>query len=403
MDDNKNQNKYQDILNQYADQINSDPKKTNDQPKNEEQKSLKDINSLQLEAPDPVLEISSNNPSDKPEPQPEPIADLKEEIPQTPILEPTPDINEVKSQVDEILNYQTRSDNPDESVAPIETENNSSNIPKILFFVSLFIFIGIISTLVYFLTSGSKSTDTTKPIPTVSPTSTEVACSINGLSLGIGESFKAADGCNTCSCTAPDVIACTEMACEATPTAKVSSATKSATVSPTKSATTSSIPKDWKTYTDKELGFSFNYPKNITLTKKSSNGTFSLAINTQVSLAGGVNMITGITVNRGGSSLDFGGYTKNGNQITYFYNKDKSTVCDSKLIKKIYNNPNGLEIVLLEGTISEELAGPCETSSGEIKALINIKNKTYPGLTFINNSLITESDLMKILDTLKFN
>jgi len=246
-DDKKNnsdQNKYQDILNQYADQINPEPTKIDNQPKNEEQKSLKDINSLQLEAPDPILEIpSASEPQPEPEiitqspiiPEPEikvtsePVVDLKEDI--------SPDINEVKSQVDEILNYQTRSDSPDESVAPIE--NSLSNLPKILFFISLFIFIGIISALVYFLTSNSKSTDTSDSTSTITPTVSEAACTINGLSLGIGESFKAADGCNTCSCTAPDVIACTEMACEATPTAKVSPATKSATLTPTKSATKS--------------------------------------------------------------------------------------------------------------------------------------------------------------------
>ena len=36
MDDNKQQNQYQDILNQYADQTSQKPIKTDDQPKTEE-------------------------------------------------------------------------------------------------------------------------------------------------------------------------------------------------------------------------------------------------------------------------------------------------------------------------------------------------------------------------------
>lgn len=266
----QDQNKYQDILDQYSKQLNSSTNETSsDDLKVEDPKSIKDINSLQIEAPEPVLGLPETDQEDQaiepqpepeiitqspiipkpeidvtPEPQQKPLADMKEEIPQIPTSEPAPDINEVKSQVDEILNYQTRSDSPDESVTPIE--NNSSNLPKILFFVSLFIFIGIIGALAYFLTSNSKSTDTSDSTPTITPTVSKAACTINGFSLGIGESFKAADGCNTCSCTAPNVIACTEMACDITPTTP---ATKSATLTPTKSATVSSTKTSTKSAT----------------------------------------------------------------------------------------------------------------------------------------------------------
>lgn len=266
----QDQNKYQNILDQYSKQLNSSTNETNsDDLKDEDPKSLKDINSLQIEAPEPVLGLPETDQEDQaietlpesetvtqspiiPEPeievipqsQPEPVVDLKEEIPQISTSELAPDINEVKSQVDEILNYQTRTDNSDESIVPIE--NNSSNLPKILFFVSLSIFILIIGALAYFLTSGSKPTGKSDSIPTVTPTASEAACTLNGLSLGIGQSFKSADGCNTCSCTAPNVIACTEMACEITPTI---SATKSATITPTKSATVSSTKTSTKSAT----------------------------------------------------------------------------------------------------------------------------------------------------------
>ena len=63
-------------------------------------------------------------------------------------------------------------------------------------------------------------------VPTDVP---EVACELNGVEYKLGESFPSADGCNTCVCQSPDVIACTERACNTTSTLN----TQSTTVAPT--------------------------------------------------------------------------------------------------------------------------------------------------------------------------
>jgi len=408
MDNSNNQNQpnenndYQGVLDQAAASVKPEPEPELEKEKNADpQAFIKEVNSPQLESP--IHPSLSANLEEEPIVTPP----VTPEIPTpstptpTPVSTPAPPIQqeetrtpeEIKEEVNKILADDIPSSNSD-VVPPVKS---GLNFFKIFFIFSLLAFLAIGGILIYSLffapssqTASNKST--VNPTPTVS---SGVFCDLNNKRYFQGESFPSADGCNTCTCESQDIIACTEKACLAT---------KSATLTPTKSATSSSIPKDWKVYEDKEIGFSFSYPKNITLTKKISNGVFFLAINAQINLAGGVNMVTGITTDRGGGSLDFGGYTKNGNQITYFSNKNISTICDSKLIKKIYNNPNGLEIVLLEGTLDNEgMTGSCETSSGNIKALVNTKNKTYPGLVFISNSIVKESDLLKILDTLKFN
>jgi len=47
--------------------------------------------------------------------------------------------------------------------------------------------------------------------------SQEYACAFDGQRYEVGESFQATDGCNTCFCGEDGQIACTEIACEATP------------------------------------------------------------------------------------------------------------------------------------------------------------------------------------------
>ena len=240
----KNNDDYQKIIDDYAATIKSENTTKPEEPQEskldtEENLSLKDINSLQLEAPDPVLglpETPVETPVETLNPIEEDFQPIRED--NLPPLPTSPNIDEVKDQVNEILNYPTRSDDTNESLPP--EIKSSSNIPKILFFISLSVFILIIGALVYFLTSGSKSTDKSDSTITITPTVSVVACTLNGMSFGIGQSFKSADGCNTCSCTAPDVIACTEMACEITPTnTATKSAVKTTTITPTKSATKS--------------------------------------------------------------------------------------------------------------------------------------------------------------------
>ena len=77
-------------------------------------------------------------------------------------------------------------------------------------------------------------------VPTPHPTPFLTTCQLNDKNYAVGESFKSADGCNTCSCTADFQIACTEMACITSTPAPSIKAT------PTKTATVSAIPQGWK-------------------------------------------------------------------------------------------------------------------------------------------------------------
>jgi len=101
---------------------------------------------------------------------------------------------------------------------------SSSKFAKTFFFISLFIFLGVIGVIAYNLIKDQSSstipTGTDKIVvdedsnqPSVSPQN----CVINDQTYSINQSFAAADGCNTCTCQADGTIACTELACELTP------------------------------------------------------------------------------------------------------------------------------------------------------------------------------------------
>lgn len=122
---------------------------------------------------------------------------------------------------------------------------------KYLFIFSLIVFLGVSGTLAYsfyqkylVINSTETTTPTSVPAPSVTPLPT-ATCQLNDQSYKVGQSFAAADGCNTCTCSPDLIISCTELDC--------SSVTPSA-------ATQSSIPADWKTYENKNLGFSLQYP-----------------------------------------------------------------------------------------------------------------------------------------------
>ena len=96
---------------------------------------------------------------------------------------------------------------------------------KYLFFVSLFLFLGVASVIAYtLLTSKTNSSGNASPTPSVAqvvPTVVEKFCDVNDKKIKMGESFPAADGCNTCSCGPDLTIVCTLMACESTQSTKV--------------------------------------------------------------------------------------------------------------------------------------------------------------------------------------
>ena len=117
-----------------------------------------------------------------------------------------------------------------------------NNIFKIFFIVALIIFVLVATALVfvYFKSQQTaKSVTTTKAAVTSVPSGT---CSLNDKTYNVGESFAAADGCNTCTCGAQNIINCTENKCLASQPA-TGSAVTATPVSTASASTTSAVKK----------------------------------------------------------------------------------------------------------------------------------------------------------------
>jgi hypothetical protein len=118
----------------------------------------------------------------------------------------------------------------------ISTPKKSGGFFKFLFFVSLLIFLGVFGTIAYnvFFANSSNNQNTLPPENSENTPTPPTAgvCELNDQKYAVGDSFAAADGCNTCSCGPDLTIICTEKACDATPSTKVT---------PTKTATTSAV------------------------------------------------------------------------------------------------------------------------------------------------------------------
>jgi len=304
----------QDVLNQYASLIKPDTDNdtvdgtisADNSAEDQTDLALKQFNSTPIDTPNPVSLGDSLDPSEslleelketkpvkeepsvlpdekskaeseskpeaKPEPkieaemesdyQPEPIITTESEPPKTSLEDP----QEIKQKIEEVLSYTSTSNNP-VTDNPNQTKPPVSKFVKFLFSLSLIIFIIIVAGLGFLFLNpdyfSKQKTDllpTPTPVPTI--TKSNVSCELNGFVYTQGQTFTAADGCNTCTCESADNIVCTEKDCDIQ--SSTSSATKSATITPAKS-TTSSIPKDWKTYTDSTYKFSISYPPEWTL------------------------------------------------------------------------------------------------------------------------------------------
>ncbi|MFZ2153546.1 MAG: hypothetical protein WAV41_05875 [Microgenomates group bacterium] len=136
------------------------------------------------------------------------------------------------------------------------------NFFKYFFYLSLAIFLVVFSMVVYSFVKTPNSTivDNPQSVPTIpaEPTAVVSYCQTNDKNIPVGESFPAADGCNTCSCTSDLTIVCTQKACEATPTVK---STPTSKITPKLSPTAVSL----KTYTNSVYLYSFEYPATWTL------------------------------------------------------------------------------------------------------------------------------------------
>jgi len=209
----------------------------------EVKESLNEFNSTPIDTPTPtslsdnlepskslIDESSSvieNEPEFKPEPELEPIIQTETNSLTTP--QEDPEI--IKQKIEEVLSYTTASN----IVNSTSDKPKTSGFLKTLFFLSLFIFIGVVGVLGYFITNPVSKTNSdpkTTINPTTVPTQTGVTCELNGFIYTQGQSFPSADGCNTCTCVSVDNVTCTEKACADNtkiPTTTIIPATQSAT------------------------------------------------------------------------------------------------------------------------------------------------------------------------------
>lgn len=119
-----------------------------------------------------------------------------------------------------------------------------NNIFKIIFIFTFIIFItvSIIFAIVFIKNQKVTKSDSTSDIsPTTTPSS-EI-CLLNDKKYFIGETFAAADGCNTCTCREGDNITCTNNKCLSTTPATKSATTVTPTQGRTTTSTSSSIKK----------------------------------------------------------------------------------------------------------------------------------------------------------------
>lgn len=171
---------------------------------------------------------------------------------ETPILEevvsqPEPNIETQpvaeSNEYQQILNQYAASQdkNPITEAPPEPPRQNTPNydIPivpkqnsffKILFIISLSIFVLVVVALAFVYFKSQKKSPAIDDQPSITETTptpvSTVTCSLNDKTYSLNESFPSTDGCNTCNCVESGDIVCTEKACAPTPTTV---ATKSAT------------------------------------------------------------------------------------------------------------------------------------------------------------------------------
>ena len=217
MSDTSSEPNYQDILNKYAAELSQNP------PQPEVQPEPTPENLASLPQPEPqaqLIESQPEPPQPQVEPQLEPIAPPPPAPPAPPVVPPSDDL-----------------------YTPLTSEpatDKGNGFFKVLFFLSLFLFIGVAAAVVYSFINSQKPLSNNQNTPSTgsSPTISASTCKINEQEYSVGESFAATDGCNTCTCYPDLTVSCTEKACDTSP---------SATIAPSKTSTNSSTNTKSKT------------------------------------------------------------------------------------------------------------------------------------------------------------
>ena len=164
----------------------------------------------------------------KDEESPPPV-DKTDDLPSTP---PSPE-SEFPQDIQEDLSDLAISNLSNDQDPKPEMEKSGPNIAKIFFIFSVIVFISVLGAIAYNIFKDQSSVPIqSEPVSSpqdTTPVETEF-CFLNDKNYAVGETFSAADGCNTCSCSETKEIVCTEMACDLTPADSSSSSPLNDTV-----------------------------------------------------------------------------------------------------------------------------------------------------------------------------
>lgn len=214
---------YQDILNQYSKELQGD--------------TSKDSSQDPTATPEPEVVATAQTPIETPAPTPpmetEPVTPLPPVSPSASPVPPTPVVPTSLPPVPPMVGASSMSP---PSPSPQSTSQPKS-IFKYFFFLSLLVFLGVFGTIVYTVISTSANPtritmETPSPTPSLADENGEDTgkyCEANDKKIPQGDSFTAADGCNTCTCGDDLTISCTEKDCSATPSASTSTPSSSPT------------------------------------------------------------------------------------------------------------------------------------------------------------------------------
>lgn len=189
----------------------------------------------------------------------------------------------------------------------------------------------------------------------------------------------------------------------------------------------------WTLYKNPSHGFSLKYPSMLHLDVQEYPGGSGLQFCLEFKKGATTDLLIPAVFAGGGSCIfadlgvgavskyyeagreagfsDFKGYYTNGSSIIYKFGLfgEGGVEIPQKQINKIFNNPQGVEIVLIDGKNSEPSADnpgfpiPGLPQEGQLGAIINTNNATFPGISLTytkSSSLVTEKEFNQILSTI---
>lgn len=191
--------------------------------------------------------------------------------------------------------------------------------------------------------------------------------------------------------------------------------------------------KNWATFESEKYGFGFKYPNTLQVEEKTHAGEkgyaycldFKKAISVKIpwiseahaSVAGcqfedfGMGGISiDFEAGRSGGFTDTRGYRKGQGRVFFKFAGEqfgKEYEIPQELVKRIYTNPNQVEVVIVEGKTHGDSPFPVMGTPGDgwLGALINTKHPTLTGLAIAyskTTSLLPEEEFYQILSTFKF-